>query len=239
MVLLLGLVSVTDPFRNGIAALLSSQPRPLRNLFAYWLGGMAMGIFAGVGLLFVLRGLALSLLHHVTSLAETRAAAHLQTAMGVLALVVAALIAARYSVRQRARVALGGDPSVPMLQTGALNPFSRLSTRAREALMSGSLCVAFVAGVGMATPTEYLVVLSFILASRAAAAAMVGAVVAYTFIAFAVVEIPLISFVASPAKTQAVMMRVNNWLRIRRPQIVAVVFAVVGVFLVSAGITAA
>jgi hypothetical protein len=43
-VLVLGLMAATDPVRIGIAALLISRPRPLRNLLAFWLGGMATGI---------------------------------------------------------------------------------------------------------------------------------------------------------------------------------------------------
>jgi hypothetical protein len=43
-VLLLGLWASFDPARLGIGVLLISRPPPVHNLFAYWLGGMTVGI---------------------------------------------------------------------------------------------------------------------------------------------------------------------------------------------------
>jgi hypothetical protein len=110
--------------------------------------------------------------------------------------------------------------------SGAL---SWLSTRARNTLEGGSLWVAFAAGLGAATPVEYMVALVAILSSTAATSAQVSAVVAYTVVAFAVAEIPLVSHLAAPARTHEIMLQLHNWLQTRRRQTVAVIVAVAGV----------
>ena len=45
-VFVLSLLVAMDPVRIGITALLLSRPRPMLNLFVFWLGGMAAGIDA-------------------------------------------------------------------------------------------------------------------------------------------------------------------------------------------------
>ncbi|MBO0866870.1 MAG: GAP family protein, partial [Mycobacterium sp.] len=105
------------------------------------------------------------------------------------------------------------------------------------ALEGGSLWVAFAAGLGAATPVEYLVALVAILSSTAATGTQISAVVVYTLVAFAVAEIPLVSHLAAPARTHEIMLRLHNWLQTRRLRIFAVIVAVAGIFLVTTGIS--
>ncbi len=66
--------------------------------------------------------------------------------------------------------------------------------------------VAFVAGLALATPpVEYLAALITILASTATVGAQVGAALMFTLVAFTVVEVPLIGYLTTPAKTLAVV----------------------------------
>jgi hypothetical protein len=51
-----------------------------------------------------------------------------------------------------------------------------------------------------------------ILASGATGAAQVGAALIFTLVAFTVVEVPLISYLATPEKTLAVVQRLNDWI---------------------------
>ena len=51
----LSLLAAIDPVRIGITALLISRPRPMLNLVALWVGGMAAGIVAALGALLFLR----------------------------------------------------------------------------------------------------------------------------------------------------------------------------------------
>ena len=58
-VLVLSLVVAMDPVRIGITALMLSRPRPMLNLFVFWLGGMTAGITVALVVLRCLRELAL------------------------------------------------------------------------------------------------------------------------------------------------------------------------------------
>ena len=53
----------------------------------------------------------------------------------------------------------------------------------------------------------------------------------FTVVAFTVVEIPLISYLATPAKTLAVVERLNDWIGVRRHAILAIVVGGFGLYL--------
>ncbi|HTI74282.1 MAG TPA: GAP family protein, partial [Mycobacterium sp.] len=57
----------------------------------------------------------------------------------------------------------------------------------------------------------------------------------FTVVSLAVIEIPLVSCLATPAKTHAVMLRLHDWTQARRRVILSVGVAVVGIFLVATG----
>jgi hypothetical protein len=106
----------------------------------------------------------------------------------------------------------------------------------RERLEGGSLAMVFVAGLALATPpVEYLAVLITILASRATVAAQLGAALMFTLVAFTVVEVPLIGYLTTPAKTLDVVRRLNEWIHSRRQVIPCVLIGVVGAVLMATG----
>ena len=230
-VLVLSLLVALDPVRIGITALLISRPRPMLNLFAFWLGGMAAGIATALIVLLFLRDFTISFMRQVDSASNSPAIASMQVAIGVLAV----LIAARLWARQRAPVPVtGGDSSVLMLEPNTATGSSRLSIRGQ--LENGSLVVAFVAGLALATPpVEYLAAMVAILASGAPAAEQLGAAVMFTVVAFTVVEVPLITYLATPAKTLAVVQRLNLWISERRQAIPGLVVGAIGVLLMVTG----
>jgi hypothetical protein len=233
-VLVLSLVAAMDPVRIGIAALLISRPRPMLNLLAFWLGGMAAGIAAPLVVLFFLRDFTLSVMRVMVSAVSSPIVAHIQVAIGVAAVPITALIAARVGARPRAPVPAGGEASVLLREPKTPTGSSPLSIRGQ--LESGSLVMAFVAGLALATPpVEYLAAIIAILASGAAAAGQVGAALIFTLVAFTVVEVPLISYLATPAKTLAVVQRLNHWISAHRPAIPAVIVGALGVLLVVTG----
>ena len=232
-VLMLSVVAAIDPVRIGIVALLISRPRPMLKLLTFWLGGMAAGIAAPLVVLLVLRDFTLSVARVAVPAVSNPIVAHIQVAIGVLAVSVATLIAARSWARQRAPAPVtGGEASVLVLEPITPTEPSRLSIRGQ--LEGGSLAMAFVAGLGLATPpAEYLATIVSILASGATATAQVGAALMFTLVAFTVVEVPLISYPATPAKTLAVVQRLNNWISARRQAIPAVVGALGFLFVVT------
>jgi hypothetical protein len=230
-VFLLSLVVAMDPVRVGITTLLLSRSRPVLNLFVFWLGGMTAGIAVALVVLLFLRDLALPVLRVAISTLSSPTAAHVQVVIGVLAV----LIAARYLARQRAPAAVAGaDASGPLLQPNTVTASDRLSIR--ERLECGSLVVVFVAGLALATPpVEYGAVLITILASTATVGAQVGAALMFTLVAFTVVEVPLIGYLTTPAKTLAVVRRLNEWIFARRQVIPSVLIGVVGALLLVTG----
>ena len=128
-------------------ALVISRPRPMRNLLAFWAGGMVAGIGVALVVLLLLRDLTLPLMQKVDSAMSSPTAAQTQVALGVLAVSSAAII----WVRQRELVsAVGGDASVAVLSHPRPTGSGRPAMRGR--LEGGSTLVAFVAGLALATP---------------------------------------------------------------------------------------
>ena len=231
-VFFLSLLVALDPVRIGIVALMISRPRPMRNLLAFWLGGMVAGMSVAVVVLLYLRDVTLPLMHNVVSAMSTPIAAQTQVAIGVLALSSAALIWAR----QREPIpATGGEASVSVLRPNRSTGSGSLWIR--DQLEGGSTVVAFAAGLASATPpVEYLAAMIAILASGAPAAEQVGAALMFTLVAFTVAEVPLVSYLATPTKTLAVVQRLNDWMNERRHIIPAVVVGACGLLLVATAI---
>jgi hypothetical protein len=233
-VLILALLTSTDPVRLGITALLVARPRPLLNLLAFWLGGMASGVAAGVAALLTMRESLPRVIHNVTSTVAGVVHGPVQIAVGLLALLLAVRVAVKLQPQQIAApmgapLALAPQPTNPTM-------FSRLSGGVRQVLGGGNPWVAFAAGLGNATPpVEYLIALAAILASGAQAGTQVGAVVMFVVVVLAVVEIPLVSFLATPTRTQAIMEQVHTFLRDRRRLISAATIGVGGMMLVVGG----
>ncbi|SBS75654.1 conserved membrane hypothetical protein [uncultured Mycobacterium sp.] len=100
-----------------------------------------------------------------------------------------------------------------------------------------SLWVAGVAGLGIALPSiDYLAALAVIAAGATAAGVRFGALVTFNVVAFALVEIPLLAYLVAPQGTRAAMTALHGWVRARRRREVAVLLAVVGVVLLTAGL---
>nr|WP_225952900.1 GAP family protein [Mycobacterium sp. OAS707] len=236
--MIVALVAACDPVRLSIALLLISRPRPMLNLLGYWLGGMVAGITAAVGLLLVLRAVAPVLTQHAAAAAESPIVRHIQIGGGITALAIAAVIAVGLAARQRSRVEVTvGAASTTMGQPDTVTALSRLSNLGRNTLEDRFFWVAFLAGVVSAIPpVEYLVVIAVILSSGAAAGTQVSAALIFTVVSLAVIEIPLVSCLATPVKTHATMLRLHDWTAARRRVILAIGVAMVGTFLVFTGI---
>ncbi|OBK22720.1 hypothetical protein A5634_07025 [Mycobacterium asiaticum] len=235
-VLVLALVATADPVRIGVSVVLSSRPTGSRwavgPLVAFWLGGMAISVVLTIGVLFGLRDFALTTMHRVQLATATSTAGHLQIAIGAVALLVAAT-AAGLSPRQRARLAMPVAPPQPMR---APSTISRLSTRVHDALQARPLGVSFILGVAMLVDFRFLAALTAIVASGVAVGTQIGAAGMYTLVALSFIELPLVSQLAAPAKTDRVMAVVNQWAKARRQQVFAVVIGLLGAFLISRGL---
>ncbi|MFZ0831490.1 MAG: GAP family protein [Mycobacterium sp.] len=206
-----------EPFRIGMTILMIYRPRPPLQLLAFLTGGFAMGTTVGVTVLFVLRP-ALGSTHFTLP--------RVQIVVGAV-LLVNAVVVATGLVGQR------GDGSVGR----AIRKFGPLATGTRQLLNRHSLWTAGIAGLGIALPSvDYLAVLALIVASGAATAVQIGALLLFNVVAFGFVEIPLICYLVAPDRTRATLSALNEWLRTRRRRAVTVLLAVVGCVLLGAGL---
>jgi Sap, sulfolipid-1-addressing protein len=254
IVLMLALWMAIDPVRLVVATFLISRPRPIKSLFAYWLGGMVGGVASSVGVLIALRDIATPILHDITSFVAACTGGYVRVALGVLALLFAVRIGARMLRREPVGVAMdvAATSAVALqprlsrivhlrtaLQQHTPEALIRLTTSVWHALEEGSPRVAFVAGLATALPPiEYQAALTTILASGAAIGAQLGASIMFLVLVLAAVEIVLISYVAAPEKTQVFILQLQNWMRAVGGKHIPVSSAVVGVYLVFSGMGA-
>jgi len=108
-VVVLALVAMADPVRTGAAILLLSRRRPMRNLLAFRVGGIATAIVVGLCVLFVLRDFALAVMQRVALTAAGASVGHIAIVIGVLAL----LIATALFTYRRAPLSTSGGATLP------------------------------------------------------------------------------------------------------------------------------
>jgi hypothetical protein len=251
--------------RLAVVALLISRPRPLQNLFAYWIGALSVGIPSLLIPLVVLHSTP-KISSITQGVATSSTFRHIQVGIGVLALSIAALMVMRSTVRQGvptsggrrrmpARVGnattLEDDPNtanaISRLLGGSPNaaresrsPVRRLLGRAHNAWENGSLWVAGLLGATMGGPSLDGVVLgtAFIVTSGAVIGAQVSAAIVSVFVMLGVVEIILVSSVVAPAKTQGALSVMHDFVQTHRRKILIALFVVVGAALVAQGLGA-
>jgi Sap, sulfolipid-1-addressing protein len=241
-VVVVALAMATDPMRLGVTLLLISRRRPILNLFVYWLGVMFVGVSSGVMVLTVLRDFAPTLLRNLSLLVANPAVRHIQVVVGLLLLLLAALVSSGLPVRQRfglrvpVPVGIGDDPSSLLVQPIAPTGMSQWMGRARTMFKGESLWVALAAGLGQGpAPPEYLVALVAILASRANIGTQIGLAVMFNLIMLGVCELTLISYLAMPTKTEAIVGRLHGWVGSHRRRIISLIIGVVAVCLIVTG----
>jgi Sap, sulfolipid-1-addressing protein len=208
-----------EPFRIGMTVLMLNRPRPVLQLLAFLCGGFTMGISVGLIVLFVFR----RRLPGSTYFTLPR----VQILLGVLALMVAAVLAAKAFLGQHAAAS-----------SGRSGPSSgNFAGRTQRLLNGPSLWIAAFVGLGIALPSvDYMAALAVILASGAAVATQVGALLIFNVVAFALVEIPLLAYLLAPKATRTLMAALNDWIRTRRRAEVATLLAVVGGVLLAVGV---
>ena len=143
--LLLTLMVALDPVRLGATLLMISRPRPLQNMFVYWIGGMTIGVtymLVPLTLLHVtpfLRSLAQGLASPATFANAT--VRQVQIGIGVLVLSLAALMAHRFWARPRARLPTsGGATSTPVTESNTPTAISALLGSLAGCADEGRIC---------------------------------------------------------------------------------------------------
>ena len=257
LLLALAIMFAVNPVLLAVIVLMISRPRPVQNLAAYWVGSMITSL---LGLL-----IPLLLLHSTPAFrtysesfgtsGKSPAARIIQLTMGVLMLAAVAVMLVR-SARQRARQPiLVGNASGPVPDSDTPNPiaspfgnvrheagdnssaFRRLLGRLQTAWEDGALWVSFVFGLGgLPPPMLVLFVLTPIVASGSPIGTQVLAVILFVIAMFVVVEITLVSYLITPARTLAVLSPMHDWAQAHRRHILITIFSVVGTIQVVNGI---
>ncbi|MBY0440529.1 MAG: GAP family protein [Mycobacteriaceae bacterium] len=259
-VLVLAFFAAVDLMRLGVTVLLISRPRPIATLLAYWAGCLVASLpailvpLAILHLVPTLRTFTENLAGTVTTAIASSAGRHVQVGMGVVALAIAAFMAARHKARAQVSLPLAdtnpgtssnnaGNPIFWLLGRGqdttsdSGSALRRLLGRARDAWENGSVWMSFVVGIYSGPPPfELLFLVTAIVASGAAIGTQITAAVVFTIGMLAIVEIILLSYLAIPTRTEAVMQRLHCWVRDHRRPVIVASFALMGVCWVAAGI---
>jgi Sap, sulfolipid-1-addressing protein len=191
----------------------------------------------------------------------------IEIAVGALALVVAALVGSGLAARLRDRVearraaANGTDrlpdedapPATEQLQAVATKEppgmdklaamekmpgLRKLAPRVQRALASESPWLAWIAGVAVGMPSAwYLAAIAVILKAGPAAATQVAAVLVFNLVAFAVVVLPLVGYLAAPEATRARVDGFYSWVGAHHRLVITALAGGVGAYLLIVGIT--
>ena len=247
-----------NPALLGLILLVISRPRPVQNLLACWIGCLITNVPALLIPLMVLHVTPMfrSTAHDLANPTTSPAVRHIQLGVGVLMLSIAALMTVRFWARQRAPLPTPvGNTSTLVLDSNTPTAISRpqghaqdaateggsatrrLLGRVNNAWENGSLWVAFVIGaLSGPPPSALLFAVTTIATAGVAIGTQVSAVIAFVVVMLAVVEIILVSYLVTPAKTQAVLRALHD--RVLQPyrrQILIALFALIGVALVAKG----
>lgn len=239
-VLLMAVVVAVDPGQVGAVAYILSRERALRLLVAYSVGGFGVSLMAGGVILFVLGQAGLG--------KSSSLPPEIEIAVGALALVVAALVgtglAGRLRQRARLRRATSEPPDKPA-RVGQERPsveqlpgFDKLPHRLQDALHNESPWIVWAYGVAVGMPSAYyLAALAAILKSGAGTSAQIGALLVFNFVAFAIAEIPLVSFALAPEATRARLDQFYTWISTHQRIVVTILAGIVGAYLIFVGIS--
>ncbi|MDH6247911.1 GAP family protein [Mycobacterium sp. OTB74] len=225
-VLVLALAVNLEPARIGIITLMLSKPRPIVHLLAFLLTTFA--VTTGVGLL------VLFVFHRSLLTGLNISGAKVQIGMGVIALLVAAVLAISQS---RPRSKVGVDPAGAPLQQAPNRALTTLSTVTRRLVHADSPLLSGAMGLGVAVPSvDYMALLMLIAASGAAPIVQAGQLLSFVVVGNIVVAIPLLLSMFTPERTRQWVAWLQGWVSSRTRRDFAVLLAVIGVIMVGAGI---
>jgi Sap-like sulfolipid-1-addressing protein len=257
-VLLLGIASGIDPSKiAAVTYIMSKAARPVRLLVAYLVGAFGVSLIVGAFILFVLGNTGLS--------KSSGPPAALLTAIGILSLVVAVLVATGLTERIRdwgnkrrrgtagaanlinrsanAESAVGGsgpqDKIDKMEESIQKVPgLRKLLPPIRRALASESPWIAWAAGVGVGIPNAYyLAAIAIVLKSHVSALPQVLYLILFNLFNFGAVIVQLVAYLRAPQATASFVAGTNAWVSAHHRAFVAALAGVVGAYLVILGVT--
>src|SRR4051794_39413550 len=196
-VLVLAVAAAFYPTLLAGVIIILARPRPVRLLAAFLAGGMTMSILIGLFLLGALEGSGLA------DRSQQATPVGLTIGVGLLSLGVAYALATgrekRFTdarARRRAR-----RPAKP-----AKTPL------AERYIQKGSAPVAFALGIVLNLPGAwYVAALSEMSSAGYPTSTDLLLIVAFNLIMFALIEIPLVTYLLAPERAEALVARINTW----------------------------
>lgn len=259
--LVLALLTTLNPVRLGIILVVLSRPRPIKNLFAWWLGALVIGLVSLLIPLVLLHATPASaaFMKSLTQPAESHNAQHILIGLGTVLLLGSVLLAVRSMAKApvasgvpvhqnaattRSREGWTAPPALALLLEAPKNPTKedgsavrRLLGRIRSAWKTGSPWISFFVGLIVLPPIDAAVlVLAIVVASGSAIGVQVGAVVLYVIGALVVEELILVNNMVAPERTQAALQRLQDWAVRHHQKFLAAIVAVAGIFLLVQGL---
>jgi hypothetical protein len=239
-VLLMAVVVAIDPGQVGAVAYILSRQRAMRLLIAYFLGGFGVSLISGGVILFILGQADLGKSSSIPP--------EIEITVGALALAVAALVGSGVAGRlrdraQRRRAVDKPRDRPPRADSGRdrveqMPGFDKLPHRLQDALHNESPWTVWIYGVAVGMPSAYyLAALAAILESGVVTGAQIGALLAFNLVAFAIAEIPLVSFALAPEATRARLDQLYTWISTHHRLVVTLLTGLVGVYLVVVGVS--
>jgi Sap, sulfolipid-1-addressing protein len=218
-VLVLAVASAVSPTILAVVIVVLSRPNPRRLLLAYLIGGMLTSIAVGIAVVTSLSGL------DVLSGSSPVADPIVNFTVGALALIVAYVLATDRDagLEERRREKRAARP--------ARDPWSE------RVLSRGTAPIAFAVGVALNLPGAfYLVALKDIAQGQDEFGAQLLAIVVFNLIMFTLAEVPLLGYSFAPEATTIKVEQLNSWMARHARQIVIVVAATIGLYLIARGL---
>lgn len=255
--LVVALLSGFNPVRLGITLLVISRPRPMRNLFVYWIGCLVASVLFLLVPLFLLHATPLlgsfadDLATPATGASSTTR--HVQIGLGVLVLLSATVIVLRsLATSRRAKLPEAEDTSA--MAVGSDSPtdasrlvedeptangsaIRRLLRRGRSAWENGAVWVSFVIGLYTGPGIDGAIyVLAIVVPSGATVAAQFGAAIMFVFVMLGIVEVTLVSRLVTPSKTHRVIQVLHEWTLAHGRKLLVGMLAVIGFAMLGQGL---
>ena len=214
-----------EPTRFALVPMILSRRRPVVQLLAYYVGSFTVSLSVGLLILFGFRRNPLG--------TNASTGGKVQIAVGLVALIVALIMAVRWSLARRGQEA----GPIAAKDTGTKRGIDKVFVGARAILRrGGSPWIAGLLGMAVGLPSfDYLAVLVIIATSHTPSIEQVAALVSFLFIGGLVVVAPLVGYMFAPVKTLHRIEQFAAWTRSRSQIEYAGILTLVGMMLIGMG----
>jgi Sap, sulfolipid-1-addressing protein len=230
-ILALALAAAVYPQLLAVVVVILTRPEPRRLLWACYFGALTVSLGCGVAVLLVFRDSS-----SVAGTSSHRLGASVYLVVGALAVIVAMLVAS-----DRGRASLGAR--LPRVKSGESErterslSMQRVKSSAEQALHRGSVLVAGGVGLLLGIPGPFdLIAVGRLARGGYSMTASILTLIAFNLIKFALIEVPIVSYVVDRDSTAAWVQRFSSWMKENKVRVIAAVVAVIGLVLIGRGI---